>query len=168
MPRRLIERCREDSIREFRLAARRRYDEALVLGAAGQRTGAIYLWGYTAEMILKAGYFSLLGVAEVDSITWRRHLLPAIDRGRLLGIAWPRQVEGHNIRAWAELLVRVRASSPATSYPVPFGREVQRQGQRLEPLWREILRYRKNESYLHEVTQVRKATEWLLVHSNQL
>jgi hypothetical protein len=168
MPRRLIDRCREDSIREFRLAAWQRFDDALALAAAGQRTGAIYLWGYTAEMILKAAYFSLLGMGETDVITWGGHLRPAIDRGRLLGIAWPYQGAGHNIRAWAELLVLERASSPATAYAVPFGREVQRQGQLFEPLWRETLRYRKNDAYLYEVRQVREATEWFLVRLNQL
>src|SRR5437588_276642 len=51
MPRRLLERCQPDSIREFRAAGRQRFDDALALAAAGHRTGAIYLWGYTAEMI---------------------------------------------------------------------------------------------------------------------
>ncbi len=71
MPRRLIDRCQPDCIREFRLAARQRFDDALVLAASGRRTGAIYLWGYTAEMTLKAAYFSLIGMAETDTITWR-------------------------------------------------------------------------------------------------
>ena len=69
MPRRLIERCRDDSILEFRRAARQRFD-VLALATAGHRTGSIYLWGYTAEMTLKAAYFSLLGLAESDVISW--------------------------------------------------------------------------------------------------
>ena len=139
----------------------------MALAAVGRRTGAIYLWGYTAEMTLKAAYFSLIGMAETDAITWRGHLLPAIDQGRNMGIAWPGQ-GGHNVRAWAELLVAERATSAATEYPAPFGLEVQRRGQRFEPLWREILRYRGNRAYLHEVKQVRESAEWLLIHSNQL
>ena len=163
MPRRLIDRCQVDSIREFRLAARQRFDDALALAAAGQRTGAIYLWGYTAEMTLKAAYFSLIGMAETATITWPDHLRPAIARGRTLGIAWPRGGEGHNLRAWAEFLVAERAFR-GTAYTVPFGREVQRRGQRFEHLWRETLRYRKNYAYLYEVSEVREAAEWLLVH----
>ena len=73
MPRRLLERCRPDSIREFRAAARQRFDDGLSLAAAGRRTGAIYLFGYTAEMILKAAYFSLSGLTETDTITWNVH-----------------------------------------------------------------------------------------------
>jgi hypothetical protein len=168
MPRRLLARCNPDSIREFRAAARQRYDDALSLVGRGRRTAAIYLWGYAGEMTLKAAYFSLLGLAETAVITWPGDLRPAILRGRGMGIAWPPQGEGHNVRAWAELLVNVRALSPGTMYAVPFGQEVQRCGQRIEQLWRETLRYRKNYAYLHEVRQIREATEWLLVNSHAL
>jgi len=165
MPRRLLDRCNPDSIREYRAAARQRFDDALAMAGQGRRTGAIYLWGYTAEMILKAAYFSLVGLAETHVLTWKADLRPAIERGRTLGIAWPAQGEGHNVRAWAELLVSVRALSPATTYAAPFASEVQRQAQRIQQLWRETLRYRKNYAYGYEMRQVREAAEWLLVNS---
>jgi hypothetical protein len=168
MPRRLIDRCQMDSIREFRLAARQRFDDALALAAAGRRTAAIYLWGYTAEMTLKAAYFSVIGMAEADTITWGGHLRPATQQGRTLGIAWPAPGEGHNVRAWAQLLIATRASSPLTTYTVPFGLEVQRRDQGFEHVWRETLRYRKNHAYSYEVKQVRESAEWLLIHSNRL
>jgi hypothetical protein len=168
MPRRLLDRCQPDCIREFRAAARQRFDDALALAGCGRRTGAIYLWGYTAEMTLKAAYFALIGLADTDAITWTTHLQPAIHRGRGLGVAWPAQGAGHNVRAWAELLVGVRALSPATAWAPPFDRDVQRCGQRIEQLWRETLRYSKNDAYLYEMRQVREATEWLLVHSDAL
>src|SRR5438132_12581385 len=66
MPTRLIQRCQPESIREFRASAGQRYDDGLALAGTGNRTAAIYLWGYVAEMILKAAYFSLLGLAEHD------------------------------------------------------------------------------------------------------
>ena len=98
------------------------------------------------------------------------HIQPAINRGRAapLSIAWPNQSAGHNIRAWAELLVGVRALDPATAYGPAFAGQVQRSGQRLWQLWRETLRYHKNRAYLYEVQQVRDATGWLLVHQNDL
>ena len=40
--------------------------------------------------------------------------------------------------------------------------------QRVERLWRETLRYRKNHAYLYEVRQIREAVEWLLVNSYML
>lgn len=168
MPRRLLDRCHPDSIREFRAAARQRFDDGVSLSAAGQRTGAIYLWGYTAEMTLKAAYFSLIGLAETAVVTWNAHLRPAINRGRAMGIAWPPQGAGHNVRAWAELLVAARALGPATALAPPLALDVQRRGQRIEQLWSETLRYRKNYAYLYEVRQIREAAEWLLVNSDIL
>jgi len=168
MPRRLLDRCQPDSIHEFRLAARRRYDDALTLAFSGRRTASIYLLGYAAEMTLKAAYFYLVGLSEKLPITWSGHLLPAINRGRSLGIIWPNSGAGHNVRAWAELLIQVRASSQVNSYSAAFGREVQRQGQRIEQHWRETLRYHKNHAYEYELTQVRDSVEWYLVHSEDL
>ncbi|HZY85151.1 MAG TPA: hypothetical protein VFE78_09995 [Gemmataceae bacterium] len=168
MPRRLLERCQLDSVGEFRAAALQRYQDGLSLAAAGRRTGAIYLWGYTAEMVLKAAFFSFAGLAERDTITWALHLKPAISKGVSLGISWPSPGAGHNVRAWAELLVLERAAAPAAAYTPAFGLEVQRQGQRLEWLWRETLRYHKNIAYPHEVMRAREAAEWLLTNSHLL
>jgi hypothetical protein len=170
MPRRLIERCLPDSICEFRSSSRQRYQDGLALTAAGNRTAAIYIWGYAAEMALKAGYFSLFGLALDDVITVPGHIQPAINRGRAppFSIAWPHQGAGHNVSAWAELLVGARALSPATAYDAAFGREVQRCGQRIWQLWRETLRYHKNRAYLYEVRHVREATEWLVVNADTL
>jgi hypothetical protein len=168
MPRRLLDRCRPDSIREFRAAAHQRFDDALAMAGRGRRTGALYLWGYTAEMTLKAAYFSLIGLSETHVLTWNADIQPAINRGRDLGIAWPAQGAGHNVRAWAEFLVAVRAMSPATAYASPFDLEVQRRGQRLAQLWRETLRYCKNNAYWYEMRQVREAAEWFLVHARVL
>lgn len=168
MPRRLPDRWQAECIREFRASARQRFDDAFALAAAGRRTGAIYLWGYCAEMILKAAYFSVLGVGESDLITLTAHLFPAIDRGRTtFHIAWPRPGQGHNILAWAELLIAERVSL-ALDYPAPFAEQVQRQGQRIGRLWSETLRYHKNVAYLHEVTQVRESAEWFLGNANFL
>src|SRR5205085_55562 len=100
MPRSLPARWQPESIREFRAAARRRYDEGVALAASGReyRTGAIYVWGYSAEMTLKAAYFSLTGYAENAVLTWGADILPAINRARtILGITWPVAGQGHNV-----------------------------------------------------------------------
>lgn len=78
MPRRLIERCRPDSIHEFRVSAQQRYQDGLSLARPPNRnlTAAIYLWGYAVEMTLKAAYFSLLGLAEDDVLTVPGHIHP--------------------------------------------------------------------------------------------
>src|SRR5262249_2311575 len=158
MPKRLPARWQPESIREFRVSAQLRFEDGLALAGKGHRTGAIYLWGYSAEMTLKAAYFRLTGLAETDVITWGGHIQPAIIRGRnVLGIAWPMSGQGHNVRAWAELLVAERAAMPGAAYVHPFGQEVQDCGQSIGQLWSETLRYHKNLAYLYEMNQVREA-----------
>jgi hypothetical protein len=168
MPKRLLARWQPESIREFRASAQWRFDEGLALAAAAYRTGAIYLWGYSAEMTLKAAYFSLLGRADTAALTWGADILPAIHAGRGMGIAWPIPGQGHNVPAWAELLVAQHAATPGAAYPPRFGREVQECGQSIGQLWSETLRYHKNVAYAYEMNQVREAAEWLLVHAQAL
>ncbi len=168
MPSRLLTRCQPDSIREFRASARQRYDDGLTAAAGGRGLAAIYLWGYSAEMLLKAAYFSVLGVGEGTSLQMAVHINPAIQRGRGLGIAWPQGGQGHNVGAWAELLILERANRPAIAYPMDFGVQVQAHGQRIGQLWNQTLRYHKNKPYSYEVTQVREAAEWLIVNSTLL
>jgi len=168
MPMRLLDRCGADSIREFRAAANLRFNDALALAASGRRTAAIYLWGYVAEMSLKAAGFALIGHPETASLSWAVHISPAIAAGRAMGIAWPNSGAGHNVRAWAEFLVLARAINPATAYPPDLALAVQANGQRIGRLWRETLRYHKNFAYRYEVSQMREATEWMLVNSNNL
>ncbi len=168
MPRGLLSRCQPDSIAEFRAAARMRYAEGEALLDAGHRLGAIYLWGYTSEMIVKAAYFAVSGLREREPITWAGHLKPAIELGRKMQIAWPHQGAGHNVRAWAELLIRVRRLSPATAFEPAFAAELQRRGESVDLLWRETLRYHKNSAYLHEADRIRDAAQWLLIYQNML
>jgi hypothetical protein len=69
MPQLLLDRCQPDSIREFRAAALQRANDAQALLARERRTAAIYLWGYAAEMMLKASYFAVIGFADDQQIT---------------------------------------------------------------------------------------------------
>src|SRR5260370_33516195 len=104
MPKRLPARWQPESIREFRASAGRQFAEGIALAGLGYRTGAIYLWGYAAEMTLKAAYFALLGRLDTAVLSWRGDIVLAIESGRLMRIAWPSAGQGHNVRAWAEVL----------------------------------------------------------------
>jgi hypothetical protein len=169
VPKRLRQRWRPDSIREFRAAARQRFDDGLELAGRGRRTGAIYLWGYSAEMTLKAAYFALTGVASATALTLKTDITPAINRGKTTHrIAWATHGQGHDVRSWAELLVLERAALPGKAYPVEIGRHVQLCGQRIGAHWSESLRYHKNVAYEFEMRQVREAAEWLLANSEIL
>jgi hypothetical protein len=140
VPKRFLDRWRPESVDEFRAAARQRFDDGFALAGQGRRTGAIYLWGYSAEMALKAAYFSLT-LAGTHPIDWKTHILAAIDHGRKVRmITWPTRGQGHNVRAWAELLVAERAATPGRAFSPNLGREVQSKGQKIGLLWNEMLR----------------------------
>lgn len=167
MPKQLLERCNPDSIREFRAAAQVRFNDALAMAEKGRTTGAIYLWGYTVEMVLKAAYFACLAIQENQALTWRGDIGPAIDIGRQkYNINWTKKGAGHNVRAWAELLVVEQSS--ASNALFPLANDVQQRARLIERLWNESLRYRRNRAYEHEMSQVRAAAEWFLAHALEI
>ncbi|HYH68906.1 MAG TPA: hypothetical protein VD866_29705 [Urbifossiella sp.] len=166
MPTPLLDRCRPHSVAEFRAAALQRYADGLLLAAAGRRTAAIYLWGYVAEMLLKAGVFALLDGATAKTIP-----LKDITDAKLLaadlGFKWAGNA--HNLVGWAELLVRLRSDLPGGAYPNPaFGAGVIARAARVYGLWRETLRYHKNVASAAEAHVVRAAVEWLVATRNRL
>jgi hypothetical protein len=166
MPKKLLQRCRPDSIAEFRFAAHQRFRDGLALAPEGRRTAAIYLWGYAAEMMLKAAYFKLIGFPPTQNIT-KADLRGAVSNAGRLGFAWIGN--WHSLDSWAQLLVSTRASATAWAYPDPsFGNHVLARSRQVQRLWSEVLRYHKNVAYPHEVDTVKAATEWLFLHSSQL
>jgi hypothetical protein len=167
MPKRLLQRCNPDSIYEFKLAARQRYNDGLILSVQGRRTAAIYVWGYAIEMTLKAAYFSFIGKGLYDVITWRQDLQPAMQTARSYAISWASQWAGHNLLAWAELLIVYRTNRNQTYSPA-FSIEVQRKAQQSYQLWRETLRYHKNIAYPFEVRQMEDCTQWFLCNDRFL
>src|SRR5438105_6456634 len=94
------------TIREFRAAAGLRFREGRRLALAGDRLAAIYLWGYTAEMLLKAAYFRLRGwlpsqpITMIDIRNARQYAMTT------LHLAWPQNL--HDLSRWRELLVEER------------------------------------------------------------
>ncbi len=161
MPRLLVKRLGDDTINRFRAAAVARNLEAEYLARAGHGTTAIYLWGYAAEMTLKAAYFSLLGFDGQQKIT-RADLEAAknaakrnyqIDLGNF-----------HNVFHWAKLLIQDRIAL-GQGYARPgFGLEVAKRSESVHFRWRETLRYKTNRPYAFEVKAVRESARWLLYH----
>lgn len=166
MPRTLLDRCQPDCIREFRLAAIERFQDGISLITSGRRTAAIYLWGYAAEMTLKAAYFELNHFLVGQVITMQ-DLQQAAANARQLGIQWPGNL--HRIDAWAQFITTIRASVSGLCYNVPgFGSRVLAHALTVAHYWRETLRYRKNIAYLYEVERVWRSTEWLLDHAAEI
>ncbi len=168
MPRTLINRCQPDSIREFRAAAAERYLDGASAAHAGRRTAAIYLWGYVAEMTLRAAYFDAIGYPLGRHIT-AADLRAASNNSRRLNFSWVGNL--HNLDSWAQLLVLTRTSTVPRSVSYSgkrFASRVVAVVRRMRPLWNESLRYHKNLAYDHEVRRVRDATSWLIDHTYEL
>jgi hypothetical protein len=164
LPKLLAERLAADSVRQFRVAAQLRCEDAWRLFRANRGTAAIYLWGYCAEMTLKAAYFTLLGYPERQPILLRDLRLAVANAGTC-GIQWPPGGGFHAIFHWARLLVehRNRLGRPYAS--PAFGDAVVRHSQSVYERWRETLRYKTNRAYPFEVAAVAHSTTWLLENS---
>jgi hypothetical protein len=164
MPKRLVERLRSDSIHEFRCAAKERIADGDALAAVGRGLAAIYLWGYAAEMALKASFF------EASLYNSRRpieklDLHSAKPRAAKLGVAWPPGSDLHDVAAWAELVVAER-SNRGTPLGIVAATKLIRAAQSLRRLWRVTLRYHANRAYSNEVEQVRQLVRQILSHCN--
>lgn len=155
MPKRLLQRLQPDTIAEFRAAAHQRSLDALALQSTGRRTAEIYLWGYVAEMTLKAAYFDLAGFPRHQTI-------------RMADLRQALNVSGslHHLGNWAQALVSRRSASFQDAYPdLTFGSQVVARAQSLHSLWNETIRYHKNTAYAHEVSRARKEAQWFYTHS---
>ncbi|OHB69676.1 MAG: hypothetical protein A2V70_16355 [Planctomycetes bacterium RBG_13_63_9] len=166
MPKLLVNRFTDDSVGQFRVAAHIRNEDAWHLATSGRGAAAIYLWGYAAEMTVKAAWFDLIGFPESKTIS-TSDLRKAIEVAKNdYGISWRHGL--HNIVHWAELLIEHRIHL-GQSYPNPcFGSEVVKNCLRVHERWRVILRYKKNQAYPFEVHAVAVSTQWLLSNALRL
>lgn len=168
MPKLLASRLGEDTIEQFRAAASIRYEDAWELFRNGRGTAAIYLWGYVAEMTLKAAWFRLIGFGDTQAIL-AKDLRDAVHMARTLhGIAWPQAGQYHALFHWARLLTEHRRHLRRTYADPALGRSVLVHSQRVYERWRETLRYKRNRAYRFEVRTVAESTQWLLTNSPRL
>lgn len=168
MPKLLVERLTDDTIRQFRAAARIRNEDAWQLAREGRRAAAVYLWGYVAEMTVKAAWFALNGFTLDRPITPRDlNTAVALAQGAY-GIAWPHQGRLHAISHWAELLIRHRIGLGQPYADAAFAATLLNHTRRVYDRWRETLRYKKNQPYVFEVRAVAESVAWLLDNSRVL
>lgn len=161
MPRYLPDRFQPDSIAGFRSAARQRFADAEALRRADRRSGAIYLYGYSAEMILKSAFFQCQGFSESQRIELR-DLISALQRNAS-------RPNLHHLGLWADVLVQFRISTPGFAYPDPtFGTLIRSKASAIYQIWRETIRYHKNLAYLHELNRIRNDVQWLYAHGRDL
>lgn len=168
MPRLLAQRAEGayDCIATVRNAADLRFHEGLALRRQRQWTSAIYLMGYAIEMCVKSAVFQLDGFTARQAITLQ-------DMRRLVrfgcaqyGLSAPRNL--HDFAFWTLLLVQHRLGLARPFRNPTTAQEVVRRSQETYRRWREILRYRTNVPYRHEVARVADNARWFLDRIDQL
>jgi hypothetical protein len=154
-------RLPDDSVQSFLKAASQRWKDAEALRRSGRRLAALYLMGYSTEMILKAAYFKSIGFASTRPIEEEKRK-KAMAEYKDLGMA--NKVGGHDLTGWAQLLVAKRYAL-SIPYELDFGRQLVNQAQQVHSHWRETLRYHSVSIYTSELLAVRGAASWF--HENR-
>ena len=148
-----------DSITEFEAAAAQRCEEARRLTKVSYHLGAVYLYGYSVEMRIKALFFRNSGFRP-DQIITQDDRRDALDMYLTLGLlARPGQ---HDIAGWANLAVAARATT-ARPYPTgagQLGQEIVNRATQIYLILRETLRYRATRPTTAEHRAVRQIAEW--------
>lgn len=165
MPRLLTQRLQPDSIAQFRVSARIRHEDASQLARSNRGLAAIYLWGYTVEMTVKAAWFALLGYGDDQSITMK-DLADAKAKAKSYRIDWPGGY--HDLNGWTQLLIRHREAMNRPYAVRHFDRILLGHARRVYDRWREWLRYKRNVPYPFEVAAVAESAEWFLRNSRDL
>ncbi len=119
---------------------------------------AIYLYGYAAEMILKAAYFKNLQFGSIDEIDRET-------RNRAMALA---QMNGfmardpHDIPGWARLLVWDKQTLHTPAYDAGFSRKFVAKAITIYENWRPQMRYRNTTPHFSKVATVRSEAKWLI------
>jgi len=143
------------------LAAEQRYWDGLnlAMGEKGCETGALYLLGYVAEMLLKTAYFRINSISPSDNIA--PHLRTANQHSRWRG------GNLHNLRSWFYLLDDVRTYRGNPWSPVLVA-TVERHVLTVDAHWRESLRYTSVAANDAELEETFASVDWLLANYNVL
>jgi hypothetical protein len=166
VPRILLNRIGDDTLAKLEAAATRRHAEARRL-RPHEPLGALYLYGYTIEMRLKAAYYRLTGVPnhwKIDSLIVPNPHSPRKTAQNLIknlvGLAHAGEA-GHHLIGWARLVTDTRVSHVLGPFDAQFETLLRDHVQAAARHWREILRYRANRPYHEELDEVANAADWL-------
>jgi hypothetical protein len=159
--------ARPHTVGRFRLAAWGRYSEGNQLAVAAGlqnspalRHGAIYLFGYVAELVLKAAYFRLRP-ANVHGTIVVTDMHNARNRATSqFHVRWP-GANLHYLPGWAGLLTQERHAA-GQPYDQSFATALFAHVNRLALLWAESIRYYYSRPSLAEVGNAHAAARWLV------
>src|SRR5258706_8284928 len=155
----------DDSISQFEAAAQQRFEEATLLLYGSRSYAAIYLYGYSIEMWLKAAYFHNEGIiANVTSPIMTADRDRAW-RQRTASGAPARQTNKHDLEIWAHLLIYIRRTAGIHPPYVPLLENTLLSYTRgLRDHWNVEMRYQHASVLPVEVKSVRIAAEWVMMN----
>ncbi len=146
------------------VAAEERFRDGLTLAdsGAGRATGAIYLFGYVAEMLLKTAVFRTQNVAYDANLGQRGGPL---DFARTLSLWRGRNL--HDLRAWVDFLIDYR-SLLGMPFDPSEAAQIRRHVLAVDAHWREWLRYKSASATLLELNEVYESVQWLRANHARL
>lgn len=124
-------------LRDFELAAEERFLDAQELLARGHGTGATYLAGYVAEMLLKSAVFLFDGARPSDLVYPRLGPAKKWAQRSLPGLPF---TSYHDVWFWAHVL-RKKRSDKGRALPDGVAQNLMRLAYRLSRSWTIELRY---------------------------
>jgi len=154
-----------DTWAELQRAADERYWDGMSLATdpEDRRCGALYLWGYVAEMLLKVAYYRIRSVPYGEDL--RNELAGMRDRALALGFTW--RGNWHNLESLVSLLIQERSTRgrPLDAY---FAEELRHHIDAIAENWSETLRYKDVRALPEETALVFRSLDWLRSHVTEL
>lgn len=168
----LVSHLAPDTISRLERAAKNRYNDGERSSSApAGYLGAVYLFGYSAEMCLAAAYYRGSGFAPNDPIDRdTRHRRMAQARQIRTSTGEPlMSSDPHPLVGWARFLEWQRSASPDLT-----DRERERLSEAIHKAeliykhWRPELGYKIRDVVQSQFGEVRKAAMWFIEHRGQL
>lgn len=150
-----------DTIGGFELAARQRFKEGDGLRATGYDGGAIYLYGYAVEMVLKAACYRLLGLGMHTPVEYARAIVEGWIGEFALSVI-TKKIQAHDLDAWATGLIWFRDNIHGAPYPTGFSLALGTNKDVVLQYWIPGMRYQELPWGAVESSDVRIATDWFL------
>jgi hypothetical protein len=160
----------DDFVSTFEAAASRNFIDATALRRSKRSMAAIYLYGYSVEMRVKAAYFRMVfaahqpplppGATRIDVAMRRAATQERDSQGNFLVSS----IGPHSISGRAALLKLKRAllasANQAVAYTPALATEVRNRADRVYDHWKEYMRYRAIAVRAGELATVRGDADW--------
>ncbi len=138
-----------------------RFEEATILIDAGYPDGGIYLFGYTAEMILKVA-FCRVDATSPPSLTVRSRFADAVQRwqSRTRSNSAPRGYE-HSLIFWETVLPEERVYQSKLPLGIVVAQTLSECIKVVSDNWDVKMRYQPRTATAAEADEVRRAVLWM-------